>query len=123
MKTLRVVLLLVVAIIIVINLLRMTAVSQRSDPASNVNVSLIVGDSNLPNVNGTSTHHSQTNKIYSCSSDSDCSLVATNCYSSNAGSNWECLNKNSYVDCGGGQVLSPQTNANCVCQNSVCTAK
>jgi hypothetical protein len=56
----------------------------------------------------TTTTYMPTNVTYECETDADCAWTSTNCCTENAGANWECVNKESYVNCQSNQVLCPQ---------------
>jgi hypothetical protein len=45
--------------------------------------------------------------IVNCSKDEDCDWIITNCCKEEAGAQWQCLNKNSYIDCQSKLVLCP----------------
>lgn len=64
--------------------------------------------------------------LRNCSKDEDCSWMITNCCSENSGAKWECLNKNSHIDCQSKLVLcanfsSPMPKVDCKCINNFCT--
>jgi hypothetical protein len=63
--------------------------------------------------------------IVNCSKDEDCDWIITNCCKEEAGAQWQCLNKNSYIDCQSKLVLCPNVSvpkpkASCKCLNNTC---
>ena len=69
-----------------------------------------------------------TNIMYNCTKDSDCVWMSTNCCSENEGAYWECVNKNSYIDCKSKmilcpQVISPKPDKKCSCIGGSCVAE
>jgi hypothetical protein len=65
--------------------------------------------------------------IFNCSKDKDCDWLITNCCKEDAGAEWQCLNKNSYIDCKSKLVLCPNISipkpkVECKCINGTCNA-
>jgi len=63
--------------------------------------------------------------IRTCTEDSDCTWLSTNCCPETAGANWECINKESNVTCSGfivicPQFISPRPSLACKCIGGVC---
>jgi hypothetical protein len=66
-----------------------------------------------------------TEMIANCSKDEDCDWIITNCCKEDAGAQWQCLNKNSYIDCQSKLVLCPNVSVpkpkeECKCINNTC---
>jgi len=64
--------------------------------------------------------------IRSCTFDTDCEWLSTNCCPETAGANWECINKRSNVTCSGfkvicPQIISPKPSLSCKCIEGVCS--
>ena len=67
-----------------------------------------------------------TETLINCSSDEDCIWMITNCCKEEMGAEWQCLNKNSYIDCESKLVLCPNISvpkpeADCKCINNTCS--
>jgi len=63
--------------------------------------------------------------LVNCSKDEDCDWIITNCCKEDAGAQWQCLNKNSYIDCQSKLVLCPNVSVpkpkeECKCINNTC---
>ncbi len=64
-------------------------------------------------------------EIYtSCESDLDCSWQITNCCTANSGADWQCISRESEIECNEfvlcPAVLSPKPEENCSCAKSEC---
>jgi hypothetical protein len=64
--------------------------------------------------------------LRNCTSDEDCAWMITNCCKEEMGAEWQCLNKNSYIDCKSKLVLCPNISvpkpkADCKCINNTCS--
>jgi hypothetical protein len=88
----------------------------------------------IPNESTSTTSTTQTTTYYptkiiaTCIFNWDCEWKSTNCCTENAGAYWQCINKESYIDCLSKQILCPQVispkpSASCVCENWSCIAK
>ena len=93
---------------------------------ANERVVLVQGlnESKKLNLNKTYNH---TLIISSCKYDSDCSWISVNCCPADSGAKWECINKNSYIDCKSKmvlcpQVISPKPKIPCKCIEGECVA-
>jgi hypothetical protein len=63
--------------------------------------------------------------LINCTKDEDCDWIITNCCKEDAGAQWQCLNKNSYIDCQRKLVLCPNVSVpkpkeECKCINNTC---
>lgn len=63
--------------------------------------------------------------LTNCIKDEDCDWIITNCCKEDAGAQWQCLNKNSYIDCQSKFVLCPNVSVpkpkeECKCINNTC---
>jgi len=63
--------------------------------------------------------------LTNCTKDEDCDWIITNCCKEDAGALWECINKNSYIDCQSKLVLCPNVSVpkpkeECKCINNTC---
>ncbi len=83
--------------------------------------------SNIGSINITkeSITFNQTIILRNCSKDEDCSWIITNCCPENFGAKWECINKESYIDCKSKMVLcanvsSPMPEGECKCIEGKC---
>jgi len=64
--------------------------------------------------------------LTNCTIDEDCDWIITNCCREDAGASWECINKNSYIDCQSKLVLCPNISVlkpktDCKCINNTCS--
>ena len=71
------------------------------------------------------TNFRSTEIILNCSKDEDCDWIITNCCKEEMGAEWQCLNKNSYIDCQSKLVLcpnisKPKPSEECKCINNAC---
>ncbi len=129
MRMLHIALLIVIISIVAINVIRFYSMTELSDQSINENNTIVIigNGSTLPVIDTTSPTYKPTNKIETCSLDSDCSWIITNCCKESGGAFWECFNKDSYIDCESKetlcpQFLSPKPSNECSCQNLKCTA-
>ena len=83
--------------------------------------------SNIGSINITKENASFKESIIlrNCTKDEDCSWIIINCCPENLGAKWECLNKESYIDCKSKLVLcanfsSPKPEENCKCIEGKC---
>ena len=65
--------------------------------------------------------------VVNCTTDADCVWMSTNCCPEKAGAYWQCLNKQSYIDCKSKlvlcpQVISPKPKQPCKCIGGRCSA-
>jgi hypothetical protein len=124
LKKINIVLLVIIAIIIAFNLVKFYNIKKTSN-ISNLIIINPVGE--IPNLTNTQPSCKPTKIINTCSSDSDCSWMITNCCGENSGATWECLNKNSYISCCEiilcPQIPSPKPIDDCVCVNNICSVK
>jgi hypothetical protein len=63
--------------------------------------------------------------LTNCTKDEDCDWIITNCCKEDFGALWECVNKNSYIDCKSKLVLCPNVSVpkpkeECKCINNTC---
>ena len=66
--------------------------------------------------------------IVNCSKDEDCDWIIVNCCREDLGAQWQCLNKNSYIDCQSKLVLCPNISVpkpkeECKCIDNICTGQ
>jgi len=66
-----------------------------------------------------------TDILTNCTKDDDCDWIITNCCREDAGAQWQCLNKNSHIDCQNKLVLCPNVSVpkpkeECKCINNTC---
>jgi len=120
MKKLYLVLLSILVVIAAFNVVQFFSSHQEKE------IIIVEPNISLPTVNKTQPVYPPTKIIEACSSNADCSWLITNCCSENAGAHWECLNKETYIDCKSRetlciQVISPKPSSSCSCVNNVCS--
>jgi hypothetical protein len=112
---------LVLIFVIIINLFLYFKLSK----VKNLEIVEIKGFGNINILKKENATFRQTEIILNCTKDEDCNWIITNCCNEESGAQWQCLNKNSYIDCQSKLVLCPNVSIpkpkeGCRCVNYTC---
>jgi hypothetical protein len=116
-----VILLLILTFVIVLNVFLYFRVGK----IQNVGIVEIGGFGNISISKKENVSFRPTEILVNCSKDEDCDWIITNCCNEESGAQWQCLNKNSYIDCQSKLVLCPNVSIpkpkeGCRCVNYTC---
>ncbi|MDT7858923.1 MAG: hypothetical protein RQ930_02675 [Candidatus Aenigmarchaeota archaeon] len=115
------ILFLILIFVILLNILLYTKASKNQI----IEIVEVKGFGNIKIYKEENTTIRPTEILTNCTKDEDCDWIITNCCKEDAGAQWQCLNKNSYIDCQSKFVLCPNVSVpkpkeKCKCINNTC---